>query len=96
MTLKLVGHDLALGGPDDRRVVRTGQSTVGGDGDEADAAYVGGLAQQRVMRLGTAGREVLDDLGDLTAIGLCRGGTLLCLDDTRGRDELHGARDLLR
>src|SRR5205085_10811993 len=41
------------------------------------------------------GRQLTDHLGDLLAVGTGGRHPLLGLDDAGGRDELHGARDLL-
>ncbi len=94
--LQYVGLDLALGSPLHTGVVAAAQSTVGGDHHIGGGLYLLPRSQQGRLGRATGRRQVLDDLGDLIAVGHGGGDPLLGLDDSRCRDEFHGARDLLR
>ena len=88
-------HQFALGSSNDGGVVGTGHTPIGRDDDERHLLHVGGLIEQRMIDGSAAGREVLDDLGDLAAVGPGCRGALLRLDDAGRGDEFHRARDLL-
>jgi hypothetical protein len=93
--LLLVGPQRLLGGADDAGVVAARQAPVGGDHDEADLADLLARREQGLAPARTGARQVADDGGDLLAVGAGGLDTLLGLDDAAGRDQLHGARDLL-
>src|SRR6185437_1511367 len=95
-TTRHLGEHRALGLADHRRVVRTGEATVGGDHDEGDPADLGTRREQRAVTPAPSRRQVAHDLRDRLAVGLRRLHRGRRLDDAAGRDQLLGARDLLR
>src|SRR5436190_3004764 len=88
-------RDLALGRAQPRRVVRAAQAAVGGDHDVADAPDLRPRHQEGALDRAAGVGEVVDDLGDLVAVRNRRLDPGLSPHDAAGRDELHGARDLL-
>ena len=90
-----VGLDLALGGALHAGVVAAAQAAVGGDHDVAGGPDLAAAGEQRRVAAGAGGGEVADDLGDLLGVRDGRVHALLSLDDPRGGDQLHRARDLL-
>src|SRR6185436_8755655 len=95
-SLRPLGADVGLGGADHGGVVRTAETAIGREHDLADTARLQPRHEQRIVRTRACGLEIADDFGDPVGVGLRRLHARLRLDDARRRDELHGARDLLR
>jgi hypothetical protein len=94
-TLGADGIDGPLGEAQDVGVVSTTHAAVGGDDDECRGAGVRVVAKERMLLRRAGPQQVDDHRGDLVAVRTRRCGTLLGLHDTSGRDQFHGARDLL-
>ncbi|KAG1647659.1 hypothetical protein GQR58_030424 [Nymphon striatum] len=92
----LVVHELALGGTNDRRVVRARKTTVATDDDIGNLANRLGRFEQRVRCTGAALGEVLDDTGDTSRIRPRFVRPSLRFGNPGRCDEFHCTSDLLR